>query len=147
MTSVPQQSEHQSLVYFVEIGAYIKIGFTTNLRSRLKSFLTSSPRVKLLLAIPGDRSLEKDLHRRLSDCRIDRELFSRDYRVTEFVSNFEYGGLGRALQFLDRTDPAKHAKRREEERERRVAAARQSKAEKDAYFASLVAERKRTLGW
>jgi hypothetical protein len=137
----------QSVVYFVRIGNFIKIGFTTNLKQRLAAFLTSAPSAELLLSIPGDRSLEQMLQTHLADCRVDRELFRPEYRVIEFIANYKYGGMERGLRFLDATDPTKNDRRREEDRERRVAVARQSKAERNAYFASLVAERKRRLGW
>jgi hypothetical protein len=137
----------QSVVYFVEIGQHIKIGFTTNLKQRLKSFLTSSPDVTLLLAIPGTRDLEQTLHQMLVDCRIEREIFRREYRVLDFIRNFEYGGLERGMQFLESTSHASIARHKAEEHTKRVAVARQSRAEKDAYFASLVAKRKQRIGW
>jgi hypothetical protein len=137
----------RAVVYFVEIGKHIKIGFTTNLKQRLKAFLTSSADVELLVAIPGDRTLERAIHDKLTECRITRELFRREWRVLNFISRFEQYGLEQALQFLDETDPAARARRKAEDHTRRVAATRQSRAEKDAYFASLVAERKNRLGW
>jgi hypothetical protein len=135
-----------SVVYFAEIGKHIKIGFTTNLKQRLKSFLTSSPYVDLLLAIPGDRSLERTLHDLLADSRIERELFHR-HRVLDFIDHYNYGGIERGLSYLRATTPAACARAKTEDRAKRVAAARQSRAEKDAYFASLVSERKNRLGW
>lgn len=141
------QAEPQSMVYFVQIGKHIKIGFTTNLEGRLKAFQTSSADVDLLLSLPGDRALERSLHDKLSECRIARELFRREYRVLAFMSKYKRDGLAAALQFLDETDSAAIARRKAEDRVRRVAVARQTKAEKDAYFASLVAERKNRIGW
>jgi hypothetical protein len=141
------RAQSQSVVYFVEIGKHIKIGFTTNLKQRLKSFLTSSPDVRLLLAIPGDRSLERTLHDKLAECRVARELFGQEYRVLEFIAHFEYGGIERGLRFLEATSPAARAQRKAEEHAKRVGVARQSRAERDAYFASLVEERKNQLGW
>lgn len=137
----------QPVVYFVEIGQHIKIGFTSNLKQRLRTFLTSSPDVSLLLAIPGDRSLEQLLHQKLVDCRIEREIFRREHRVLGFISHFEYGGIDRGLQFLDATSPVSRAKQKAKDHETRVVIARKVRAEKDAYFASLVAERKQRLGW
>lgn len=137
----------ESVVYIVEIGKHIKIGFSTNLEKRLKAFLTSSPDVELLLAIPGDRALERTLHDKLAECRMARELFHRDSRILEFIHHFKYGGIERGLDYLDMTTPASRARQKAEDTARRVAVARQSRAEKDAYFASLVADRKTRLGW
>lgn len=137
----------RSVVYFIRIGKEIKIGVTTNLERRMKEFLTSTSDIKLLIAVPGDRFLERKLHELLAEAHITRELFIPDYRVMGFIDHFEYGGLPRALEFLEATTPAARARRKQEDFRRRVASVRQTKAEKDAYFASLVAERKRRLGW
>lgn len=137
----------EPVVYFVEIGKHIKIGFTTNLKQRLKTFLTSSPDIALLLAIPGDRALERKIHDKLSDSHLTRELFRREQPVLQFIHVFEHGGLQLAFQYLEDTSPAARARRRVEDRAERNAFARRSRAEKDAYFASLVADRKNRLGW
>lgn len=140
-------TEPQSVVYFVQIGKHIKIGFSTNLEKRLKSFLTTVSHVEVIAAIPGDRALEKLLHEKLAEIRVERELFQPDYRISSFIRYHETEGLEFALKFLDECSPAARAKKKEEDRGRRVAEARRSRAEKDAHFASLVAERKNRLGW
>jgi len=137
----------QSVVYFVRIGKNIKIGMTTNLHRRMKAMQTYASDIKLIITIPGGRKLEQRLHHLLDDSRVARELFRQDYRVLSFIDQFEYYGLDRAIDHLEKTTPAALKKAKEENFQRRVAAARQSKAEKDAYFASLVAERQRKLGW
>lgn len=137
----------QSVVYFVRIGKNIKIGVTTNLKRRMKAMQTYASDIKLLIEMPGDRSLEQKLHDLLAESRVARELFHQDYRVISFIDQFQYNGLERAIEFLEATTPAALKKAKEENFQKRVAAARQSKAEKDAYFASLVAERQRKLGW
>jgi hypothetical protein len=137
----------QSVVYFVRIGKNVKIGVTTNLKRRMKAMQTYASDIKLLIEMPGDRSLEQKLHDLLAESRVARELFHQDYRVISFIDQFQYNGLERAIEFLEATTPAALKKAKEENFQKRVAAARQSKAEKDAYFASLVAERQRKLGW
>lgn len=136
-----------SVVYFVEIGRNIKIGVTRNLGSRLKAFETSADAVRLLLAIPGDRTLEKRIHGLFSEERIARELFRRDYRLFSFIDNVEYGGLARGLEFLEATTPEARSRKKMDDRQKKAAEARRSKSEKDAYFAGLVADRKQRLGW
>jgi len=137
----------RSIVYFVAIGKHIKIGVTTNLDKRLKAFLTSATQVEVLLTIPGDRALEQSLHEKLAECRIERELFHREWRVLQFIHWCQHGSLEQAMEFLDRSDPAARARQKAEDHTRRVAEKRKTKAEKDAYFASLVAERKSRIGW
>lgn len=141
------QAQVRPMVYFVQIGKHIKIGFTTNIERRIKEFLTSSLDAELLLVIPGSRDLERLLHLKLSDCRVQRELFRRDHRILSFIRHFEYGGLERGLEYLDSSSPVAVAQRKAEDHVKRVATVRKSRAEKDAYFASLVAERKNRLGW
>lgn len=137
----------QPVVYFVRIGKNVKIGMTTNLHRRMKAMQTYASDIKLLITIPGGRDLEQKLHQLLDESRVARELFHQDYRVISFIDQFEYYGLDRAIDFLEATTPAARKKAKEENFQKRVEAARQSKAEKDAYFASLVAERQRKLGW
>ena len=136
-----------SLVYFVRIGKHIKIGYTTNLAKRLKAFENSAYDIEVLAAIPGDRALERSLHVWLSEYRIQRELFRREWRVTGFIDSFNLFGFERAMQYLKETSPHALARRKEEDHVNRVIEARKTKAEKDAYFASLVADRKRRIGW
>jgi hypothetical protein len=136
-----------SVVYFVQIGKHIKIGVSTDLRRRIKSFENSCPEVYLLLSLPGDRALEQKLHDLLAESRVVREMFRPDRRVLEFITHYEYGGLDRGLRFLSLTTPAARSRKKAEDRERRLETIRRSKAEKDAYFAELVAARKKRLGW
>jgi hypothetical protein len=68
-------------VYFVRIGKFIKIGFTTNLRGRLKSFRgTSAEPIEVLLIIPGGRELEQRLHALFCEDRISKQISERNYQ-------------------------------------------------------------------
>lgn len=137
----------EPVVYFVRIGKWIKIGTTTDLKSRLSSFRNSSVDVEVLLTVPGGRDLEQKLHDLLDEARNQRELFHPHYRIYGFIDNYRFGGMERAMQYLDATTPSARKKAIETARGARHAEARRNKAEKDAYFASLVAERKQRLGW
>jgi hypothetical protein len=79
--------------------------------------------------------------------RIARELFHDSARAQHFVDHVKYGGLQRGLGFLESITPQKITDTTRAERERRVRENRMNKAQLDAYYASLVAERKRRLGW
>lgn len=135
------------VVYFVRIGKHIKIGFSSNLRRRLKSFENSAVDVYLMLAVPGDRSLEQRIHRLLVDERITREIFHPESRLLRFIEMIEHRGLEFGLQYLEDSTPARIKAAREAERMARFKAVRQSKADKNTYFATLVAARKERLGW
>jgi hypothetical protein len=59
----PKLPTRASVVYFVLIGKFIKIGVTTNLTERLKTFQCVTVQdIEVLLTIPGDRDLEGRLH-------------------------------------------------------------------------------------
>lgn len=46
---------HDEVVYYVRVGEYIKIGFTGNLRERMKAYMTGT----LLACEPGGRAVER----------------------------------------------------------------------------------------
>lgn len=146
ITQADVQPDSASVVYFVRIGKAIKIGFTKNIEKRLKAFMTSAVDVALLFTIPGDRSLEKKLHVLLAESKIARELF-RSSEVLQFIEIVKFFGFERGIKMLENSTPAARRKAKEQNFVARVAARRQSKAELDAYYAGLVAERKQRLGW
>lgn len=94
------------VVYFVSIGDHVKIGFSTNLKSRMKTFRTSSADIQILLAVPGDRQLERQMHILLDEQRIERELFRLEGRVGDFLDWYLQEGFDRALDRLKATAPA-----------------------------------------
>jgi hypothetical protein len=151
----PTKSDRKSLVYFVRIGDHIKIGFTTNLEGRVKSFWTTAVVVRLITTAEGGRELEQRLHDLFKECRVGKsELFTPCPRINNFIRYYERRGLGVAIRYLERTTPEAHSRREEMLQQRAARArltkrqiARQAKAEKDAYFAALVNVRKEKLGW
>lgn len=85
------------VVYVISIGSleFVKIGFTTCLEQRLRSLRTASHVEPVThLAIPGTRSLERELHKRFASARHNREWF----RLTEEIEAFIAAGspMGRA---------------------------------------------------
>lgn len=59
-----------SVVYYVEIGSYIKIGYSKNLRSRLQALRV--PVSDLLAVEPGGRSEEARRHEQFGHLRINK---------------------------------------------------------------------------
>ncbi len=149
----------ESVVYFMQVGKFVKIGFSTNLKARVRTFATSAMDVTILLAMPGTRDDEARLHSLFAHNRIRNEIFHYDGRMDLFISSIIDGRTVEAWTYLEETTLAmRRAKRAEEERRElaardqrikdgRAARHQRTKAEEDAYYASLVAERKRTLGW
>jgi hypothetical protein len=78
----------EPVVYFIACGDdLIKIGHTTNLRSRLRSLRTAAPKeLRVLLVIPGTRDDEQELHRKFQAHRAGGEWFLRCDAITEFIS-------------------------------------------------------------
>jgi hypothetical protein len=78
--TTPFPERGQSVVYFILVGEAIKIGFSTDLRRRLKEFrcATAEP-IHFLVAVAGDRQLES----RLS--KIRNELFRPDQPLRDFI--------------------------------------------------------------
>lgn len=136
-----------SVVYLVQIGKLIKIGTTTNLKNRLSAFRNATIAVELLLTIPGGRQMEKHLHKLLERERVERELFEPRGRVWWFISMVQERGLEIAIKNLEETTAEAIKATQERERGKRFAEMRRNKAQKDVYFASLVAERKQRIGW
>ena len=84
-----EMGTREPMVYFIACGDdLIKIGHTTNLRSRLRSLRTATPEeLRVLLVIPGTRDYEQELHRKFEIHRVGREWFSWCDAITEFISS------------------------------------------------------------
>lgn len=70
------RAEQRSVVYYVDLGDCVKIGYTSNIRTRL-SGLRVDPH-QLLAMEPGGRELEKQRHEQFRSVRLgQRENFAR----------------------------------------------------------------------
>lgn len=58
------------ITYIIKSGKYYTIGKTKNLKKRLRSYRTHNPVVEVIKIFDGD--LEKDLHNRFQEKRIDK---------------------------------------------------------------------------
>jgi hypothetical protein len=79
-----------SLVYLISAGdpKFVKIGFSTSLEQRLRSLRTASHAEPIVhLAIPGPRSLERDLHTRFASARHNREWFRLTDEIAAFIAS------------------------------------------------------------
>jgi hypothetical protein len=91
-----------SRVYFVRIGAAIKIGVTTDLKERLNNFSSvTAETIEVLAIFPGDRGTEARLHRLFGDLRIKRELFPDEPPIREFLDLSKANGFSTALVWAD----------------------------------------------
>lgn len=77
---------HDPVVYFADAGARIKIGFSTNLRNRVRSLSLQEKDVLLLLQ--GGLTLEQALHDTFAKERIDNtEWFVKSDRLMDFIGS------------------------------------------------------------
>lgn len=75
-----------SVVYFITAGPCIKIGISTNLRSRFASLQTSSmDELRLLGTVPGGIEREREIHRSLEKYRRRGEWFLDCLEVREAI--------------------------------------------------------------
>lgn len=84
-------------VYFLQSDSAVKIGWTTDLDQRMKSY---SPGAKILAVMPGTRKDETRLHRKFAHLRTNRrEWFSYSPQVMEEVARVvkEHGDPPRDL--------------------------------------------------
>jgi hypothetical protein len=89
-----------SQVYFIRVGKHIKIGVTTNLESRLRSFRTASAEeITVLLTIPGDRAVESHLHGLFNEERIRGEFFQDCWLIGEFIRFAKEQSFAFALEY------------------------------------------------
>lgn len=63
------------MVYLIQSGKYLKIGYAENLMSRLKAYDTHNPDYQLLGVIDGDKTVEKEIHNKFSYLRVKGEWF------------------------------------------------------------------------
>lgn len=74
----------QSLVYYVRIHDFIKIGVTTKIKQRMQQLRV--PTDAILATEPGGRDLEKDRHKQFADLRIGTlENFKPTKRLIEHI--------------------------------------------------------------
>lgn len=77
------------MLYLIENGAYLKIGFTTNLQSRLKTYKTHNPNFSLLNSKDGIKQDETMLHKLCNQYKYEREWFHNTPEVIEIFNNYE----------------------------------------------------------
>lgn len=71
-----------SVVYFVRLGNRIKIGWSTNLAQRLSNLQPE----EVLAVIPGDTTLERELHRRFAKHRVVGEWFEDCPSIRAYIA-------------------------------------------------------------
>jgi hypothetical protein len=112
-TALPKKG--QSVVYFVAVGwTAIKIGFSTDLKHRLRTFRGASAEdIEVLFYAPGGRRLESRLHLLFAEARINNEFFHATRQLKKFIELASRESIEVALMqmFPHRWSPSAEARR------------------------------------
>lgn len=76
-------------IYFIQVGndGDIKIGYSTNIKSRMSTLQTSIPvTIKLLGYICGDITIEKELHKKFRIFKVKGEWFKCTKDIIDFIN-------------------------------------------------------------
>lgn len=80
-------AEPTGVVYFIQRGAEIKIGFTNNLAKRLTNLRTGTTEpMTVLLTVPGIPALEKYFHEKFAEHHVAREWFRASDDLVNFIA-------------------------------------------------------------
>ena len=88
ISKVKPEKKYDSYVYFIQdkMSNMIKIGKANDVEKRLKQLQTSCPyELELLSYIPGDESLEKDIHKKFSEYRHRGEWFMPKKEIFDYI--------------------------------------------------------------
>jgi hypothetical protein len=84
--------EPTGVVYFVQRGSEIKIGYTNDMAKRLTNFRTATTEpFKVLLTIPATTVLEGYFHDKFAEDRIEREWFKASPELLAFIARRTFG--------------------------------------------------------
>ena len=103
----PGNPGRPSFVYFIKIGAAVKIGTTVRLDHRLSGLQAgTSEKIELLTVIPGGRELERKLHLAFGHARLSGEFFE-----LEVINSFLRDLSGHLLSVADPKAEASHRRK------------------------------------
>lgn len=75
------------MIYFIGQKDKVKIGYSKDVKQRIKTLSTSSPLPLILLGcIEGNKILEKDLHRKFHNYKLCREWFSWSEEIQDYIN-------------------------------------------------------------
>ena len=86
----PNQNPRPSaVVYFIQAGEFVKIGFSVNPESRIDELKTGCPfELKLLTTVPGGKKMEKELHQIFAAHRQHGEWFTFHQDIKDYIAKY-----------------------------------------------------------
>jgi len=82
-----KQAKGTPLVYFIRLGAYMKIGTSVDVRSRIGSLSLADG--NLLAVIPGSYDVEREMHQRFARLRSFKEWFYFQDELKAYVAELQ----------------------------------------------------------
>lgn len=78
----PLASKRMGIIYFARVDGLIKIGYTTNLKLRIRVL-----QAELLATLPGTMDTEKALHAKFGPCWVRGELFRPEPELMGYIKS------------------------------------------------------------
>lgn len=77
----------RQMVYFLEAGPFVKIGYTNGIKTRLNDLQVGCPyKQRLLATLPGDERLEHQIHDLAEDYHARAEWFHHKGRLKQWIA-------------------------------------------------------------
>mgnify|MGYP002622948404 CR=1 FL=1 len=80
-------------IYLIQQESYLKIGFTYDLKKRMKQYRTHNVNYSLLFYIIGPSELEKELHNKFKEYQYQSEWFYYNDEIINYFKDFNRGFL------------------------------------------------------
>lgn len=77
------------MIYLIQSGNYLKIGYTTNIENRMKQYQTCNPDVFLIKIIDGEYPYENYLHKKFNKYLFKNEWFFYNKSIVDYFLNYE----------------------------------------------------------
>lgn len=78
------------MLYLIQSGEYVKIGYTYNIHTRIQNYQTHNPEIKFLGAKQGDLSLEQKYHTILKDKLVKGEWFKLPQYMIDYLCKHHF---------------------------------------------------------
>jgi len=81
------QKDNNPYIYLIEHDSRYKVGYSNNIRRRVKTFNTShATPCKIIAVVPGDRTLEQEVHKKLVLYHVRGEWFTNSKKVLDLIT-------------------------------------------------------------
>jgi hypothetical protein len=93
ISPITKTPDYETYLYFIEaVGLKrVKIGVSKDPEERLKQLQTGSPiSLSMVAKCPGDVNIERSLHKKLSEYRVDGEWFHLSDKLQNIINSLNY---------------------------------------------------------